>query len=179
MSETTSSAEVSATPRPWDPFQLMDRMDEEALRKELEGVASTDLVYVVKEGGQEIVGLSKTGVDECCMALVSQGQVIREEELAYDIVGEGEDREALAALLRAAGPRPRCTGTESEVQGQDLPGAARDSRRPRLPQLDGRELRRGRDPRFRSSDSRRRRDCRPAREAAQPPLVRSRSDEGR
>jgi hypothetical protein len=66
-------------PAPWDPFQLMDRMDEEALRKELEGVATTDLVYVVKEGGQEVVGLSKTGVDECCMALVSQGQVIREE----------------------------------------------------------------------------------------------------
>jgi hypothetical protein len=95
------AAELSALPRPWDPFQLMDRLDEEALRKELEGVASTDLVYVVKDGGQEIVGLSKTGVDECCMALVSQGQVIREEDLQYEVIGEGEDREALFKVKAA------------------------------------------------------------------------------
>jgi len=79
----------------------MDRMDEDALRKELEGVASSDLVYVVKEGGQEVVGLSKSGVDECCMALVSQGQVIREEDLQYEVIGEGEDREALFKVKAA------------------------------------------------------------------------------
>ena len=94
-------AESTAQPKPWDPFQLMDRMDEEALRRELEGVASTDLVYVVREGGQEVVGLSKTGVDECCMALVSQGQVIREEDLQYEIIGEGESREALFKVKAA------------------------------------------------------------------------------
>ena len=86
---------------PWDPFQLMDRLDEDALRKELDGVASTDLVYVVKEGGQEVVGLSKSGVDECCMALVAQGQVIREEDLQYEVLGEGEDREALFKVRAA------------------------------------------------------------------------------
>jgi hypothetical protein len=85
----------------WDPFQLMDRMDEEALLKELEGVASTDLVYVVKESGQEVIGLSKVGVDECCMALVSQGQVIREEDLQYEMIGEGEEREALFKVRAA------------------------------------------------------------------------------
>ena len=95
------AAVVPTAPAPWDPFQLMDRLDEEALRQELEGVASTDLVYVVKEGGQEVVGLSKTGVDECCMALVSQGQVIREEELAYDVIGEGDEREALFKVKAA------------------------------------------------------------------------------
>ena len=103
MSESMPNpTELAATaPQPWDPFQLMDRMDEEALRRELEGVAGTDLVYVVKEGGQEVVGLSKTGVDECCMALVSQGQVIREEDLEYEVVGEGEDREALFKVKAA------------------------------------------------------------------------------
>ena len=103
MSEMISNAsEVpTAAPAPWDPFQLMDRMDEEGLRKELEGVASTELVYVVKEGGQEVVGLSKTGVDECCMALVSQGQVIREEDLQYEVIGDGEDREALFKVKAA------------------------------------------------------------------------------
>jgi hypothetical protein len=94
-------ATAESVPQPWDPFQLMDRMDEEALRKELDGVGSTDLVYVVKEGGQEVVGLSKTGVDECCMALVSQGQVIREEDLQYEVIGEGEDREALFKVKAA------------------------------------------------------------------------------
>ncbi|HEU4699444.1 MAG TPA: hypothetical protein VFS40_09705 [Gemmatimonadales bacterium] len=86
---------------PWDPFQLMDRLDEEALKRELEGVATHDLVYVVREGGQEIVGLSKQGVDECCMALVSQGQVIREEDLQYEILGEAEEREALFKVKAA------------------------------------------------------------------------------
>ena len=100
MSDTMPNPAESA-PQPWDPFQLMDRLDEEALRKELDGVGSTDLVYVVKEGGQEVVGLSKTGVDECCMALVSQGQVIREEDLQYEVIGEGEEREALFKVKAA------------------------------------------------------------------------------
>src|SRR5918999_2265540 len=101
MSESVAEREAAVPEKPWDPFQLMDRMDEEALRKELEGVASTDLVYVVREGGQEVVGLSKTGVDECCMALVSQGQVIREEDLQYEVLGEGEEREALFKVKAA------------------------------------------------------------------------------
>ena len=103
MSETMPNpAEAAVTAPPsWDPFQLMDRLDEEALRKELDGVAGTDLVYVVKEGGQEVVGLSKTGVDECCMALVSQGQVIREEDLQYEVIGEGDEREALFKVKAA------------------------------------------------------------------------------
>ncbi|MGH2771016.1 MAG: hypothetical protein ACRDJF_10935, partial [Actinomycetota bacterium] len=102
LADAHESAVVAPTlSTPWDPFQLMDRMDEDALRKELEGVAITDLVYVVKEGGQEVVGLSKTGVDESCMALVSQGQVIREEELQYEVIGEGEDREGLFKVKAA------------------------------------------------------------------------------
>jgi hypothetical protein len=101
MVETGTSPEQPAQTKQWDPFQLMDRLDEEALRKELEGVASTDLVYVVRDGGQEVVGLSKSGVDECCMALVSQGQVIREEDLQYEVLGEGEDREALFKVKAA------------------------------------------------------------------------------
>ncbi|MGH7580016.1 MAG: hypothetical protein ACREM9_07580 [Gemmatimonadales bacterium] len=96
----TEAPAVPVVPQ-WDPFQLMDRMDEEALRRELEGVPPTDLVYVVKEGGQEVVGLSKTGVDQCCMALVSQGQVIREENLQYELIGDGDDREALFKVRAA------------------------------------------------------------------------------
>jgi hypothetical protein len=104
MSESTKqavAAEAMELPAAWDPFQVMDRMDEEALRRELEGLPSTDLVYVVKEGGREVIGLSKTGVDECCIALVSQGQVIREESLDCQLIGEGEDREALFKVVAA------------------------------------------------------------------------------
>ena len=79
----------------FDPFQQMDRMDEDAFAKELEGRVATELVYVVKDGGQEVVGLSKVGVDECCMALVTQGQVIREEDIQYELRGEGENEEVL------------------------------------------------------------------------------------
>jgi hypothetical protein len=85
----------------FDPFQVMDRLDEEALNAELEGRVAEELVYVVKDGGQEVVGLSKAGVDECCMALVTQGQVIREEDLSYTLEGEGEDREAMFKVVAA------------------------------------------------------------------------------
>ena len=105
MSESgPEQVENGSQPVAWDPFQLMDRMDEEALRKELEGVASTDLVYVVREGEEEVVGLSKTGVDECCMALVSQGQVIREEDLQYEVMGDGEDRRGSGGPREPAPP---------------------------------------------------------------------------
>lgn len=79
----------------FDPFQMMDRFDEEALNKELQGRVADELVYVIKDRGQEVVGLSKAGVDECCMALVEQGQVIREDEIEYSERGEGESTEAL------------------------------------------------------------------------------------
>jgi hypothetical protein len=125
MSDTTANpGESSSQTKPWDPFQLMDRMDEEALRKELEGVASTDLVYVIKEGGQEVVGLSKTGVDECCMALVSQGQVIREEDLQYEVIGEGEEREALFKVKAA---RFAVSPTGQEVRLDQVIGVKRQA----------------------------------------------------
>jgi hypothetical protein len=124
MSDTKEQAENTVQPKPWDPFQLMDRMDEEALRKELEGVASTDLVYVVREGGQEVVGLSKTGVDECCMALVSQGQVIREEDLQYELIGEGDSREALFKVKAA---RFAVSPTGQEVRLDQVIGVKRQA----------------------------------------------------
>ena len=116
------SAGPTAAPPAWDPFQLMDRLDEEALRRELDGVPSTDLVYVVREGGQEVVGLSKTGVDECCMALVAQGQVIREEELSYEVIGEDDAREALFKVKAA---RYAVAPTGQEVRLDQVIGVKR------------------------------------------------------
>jgi hypothetical protein len=79
----------------------MDRLDEEAFIKELQGTISEDLIYVIKQDGKEVVGLSKQGIDSCCMVLVAQGQVIREESLEHEILGEGEDREALFKVRAA------------------------------------------------------------------------------
>jgi hypothetical protein len=100
----------------------MDRLDEEAFRKEMEGIAATELVYVVKEGGQEVVGLSKTGVDECCMALVSQGQVVREEELEYEMQGEGQDS---YALFKCRAARYAVSPTGQEVKLDQVIGVKR------------------------------------------------------
>lgn len=133
MSDAMNHQEDPYTqPAPWDPFQLMDRLDEEALRQELDGIASTDLVYVIREGGQEIVGLSKTGVDECCMALVSQGQAIREEDLHYEILGEGEDREALFTVKAA---RFAISPTGQEVRLDQVIGVKRQPLYARAHQL--------------------------------------------
>jgi hypothetical protein len=121
---STQTVEAIEQNKPWDPFQLMDRLDEEALRKELEGVATTDLVYVIREAGQEVIGLSKAGVDECCMALVSQGQVIREEDLQYELMGEGEDREALFKVKAA---RFTVSPTGHDVRLDQVIGVKRQS----------------------------------------------------
>ncbi len=209
MSELTPNP-VDVAPQPavtWDPFQLMDRMDEEALQRELDGVAATDLVYVVKEGGQEVVGLSKTGVDECCMALVSQGQVIREEDLQHEVLGEGEDREALFKVKAArfavspvgagGSPRPghRRQAAAPVLRGHRLDLDARvpsrkykgksyrellasDEGREYLG-LDGGELQRARDPRLRPPHSRRRGGRQPSGAGTQSSLVRGGRNEGR
>jgi hypothetical protein len=122
MLDPTTEAPATPVAPQWDPFQLMDRMDEEALRRELDGIAPTDLVYVVRESGQEVVGLSKTGVDQCCMALVSQGQVIREEDLHYELIGEGDDREALFKVKAA---RFAVSPTGQEVRLDQVIGVKR------------------------------------------------------
>jgi hypothetical protein len=88
----------------WDPFALMDRLDADAFIAEMQGIASKELVYRIKDGGKETVGLSKGGVDECCTMLVSQGQCIREENIKLEMIGAGEDAQGLftATIARYA-----------------------------------------------------------------------------
>jgi hypothetical protein len=86
---------------PWDPFALMDRLDADTFIAEMQGIASDVLVYAIKDGGKETIGLSKGGVDECCTMLVSQGQCIREENLKFEFFGEGEDKEAWFTVTAA------------------------------------------------------------------------------
>jgi hypothetical protein len=122
VAEESPTKIAETVPTTWDPFQIMDRLDEEALRKELEGIPTGELVYVVKEGGTEVVGLSKAGVDECCMMLVGQGQVIREEDLQYELIGEGESREA---LFKVKASRFSISPTGSEARLDQVIGVKR------------------------------------------------------
>lgn len=70
---------------PADPFVLMDRMDDEAILAELEGLVADTLVYHYQDGGREVWGLAKAGVDEACAQLANQGYVIREQVLRYRV----------------------------------------------------------------------------------------------
>lgn len=108
-----------------DPFELMDRLDDELIRKELEGIASDDLVYVVKgERGSDVVGLSKAGVDECCNVLAKQGEVIRETHMEWSRHGSGEAEEAFF-IARAA--RFAVSKDGSEVKLDEVTGTKRVS----------------------------------------------------
>lgn len=86
----------------FDPFSLMDRLDEHLLVREMEGIAANDLVYKVKDKrtGKEQKALSKVGIDEACNHLAKQGHVIREERIEYEI-----DDERGEAYFRVLGAR--------------------------------------------------------------------------
>jgi hypothetical protein len=84
-----------------DPFALMDRLDDALILRELQGLESKALVYSIKVDGKETKGLSKVGVDECATAMGRRGEAIREEKIEYQILGEGEDREAVFTVYAA------------------------------------------------------------------------------
>lgn len=66
----------------YDPFSIMDRLDDDAIVAELEGQIIQALVYQIKDkSGRVTEGLSKAGVDACCREMARQGEVLRELEL--------------------------------------------------------------------------------------------------
>lgn len=101
LAAVAESAAIASPAAAWSPFSLMDRLDAAALVQEMQGVASDVLVYKVKDGGKEVVGLSKAGVDECCTMLVQQGQCIREESINMKMIGEGLEQEAIFECVAA------------------------------------------------------------------------------
>jgi hypothetical protein len=74
-----------------DAFSLMDRLDEEAIVRELEGLVVNTLAYHFNDNGQEVWGLAKAGIDEACAHLARQGHVIRELELHHEVDHEREE----------------------------------------------------------------------------------------
>lgn len=115
IGEAPVRATIVAPSAAWDPFSLMDRLDADALVKEMQGVASDVLVYRIKESGkkEDTVGLSKQGVDECCTMLVQQGMCIREESIEHEFIGgDGDDREAIFKCVAARFAIDPATGRE-------------------------------------------------------------------
>lgn len=91
----------TAVVRSLDPFEVMDRWDEQQMLDEMKGAIAKTLVYSFKMDGKTVTGLSKVGVDECCIVLAQEGQVIREEDVSYQLRGEGEKEEALFKAFAA------------------------------------------------------------------------------
>ena len=79
------------------PYLLMDKLDDDLIKQELEGKLPTVLTYHFKDKGQEIWGLSKAGVDECKNSLAKRGEVIREIECSYT-----EDKDEFRFTSKAA-----------------------------------------------------------------------------
>mgnify|MGYP001576017831 CR=1 FL=1 len=70
---------------PFDPFKMMDLLDDEAIVAEIEGRISDKWVYhfPAGQGEKEIWGISKDGTDQACIMLGQQGHIIREGEVKY------------------------------------------------------------------------------------------------
>lgn len=64
-------------------FQLMDALDDDLVKAELEGRITNLWVYHFTDKGQEVVGLSKTGVDAACNEFAKSGHVIEEGEAKW------------------------------------------------------------------------------------------------
>ena len=69
-------------------FSLFDRLDDDLIIQELEGRLPEVLTYHFSDKGQEVWGLSKSGVDEATNELAKKGEVIRELDLNYTLTAD-------------------------------------------------------------------------------------------
>ena len=70
---------------PWKPFEIMDRLDDELIIREIKGEVVKTLVYsFTGDDGKKQMGLSKVGVDTVAADMAKQGDVLRELELQKD-----------------------------------------------------------------------------------------------
>lgn len=70
---------------PWKPFEIMDRLDDELIIREIKGEVVKTLVYsFTSDDGKKQMGLSKVGVDTVAADMAKQGDVLRELELQKD-----------------------------------------------------------------------------------------------
>jgi len=65
-------------------LSAMDALDDKSLIEEMKGVISKTWVYSFMQGGKEVIGLSKVGVDQACREMAKKGEVVREEDVTFE-----------------------------------------------------------------------------------------------
>ncbi|HEX77159.1 MAG TPA: hypothetical protein G4O03_01920 [Dehalococcoidia bacterium] len=82
---------------PWRPFEIMERVEDEAVIQELRGEVIETLVYEFTDrDGRRVVGLSKAGVDRVASEMAMKGEVLR--ELDFELI---PDADSVTAVVKA------------------------------------------------------------------------------
>lgn len=84
-SAVRESLDATGPRAPLDIFSQMDKLDDEAILSELEGRLTEVAVYHFDQGGKELWGLSKVGVDWAANELAKKGYILRDETIDYQI----------------------------------------------------------------------------------------------
>jgi len=82
---------------PWEPFSIMERVEDEAVIQELRGEVVDSLVYEFSDrDSRRVVGLSKAGVDRVASEMAMKGEVLR--ELDFELI---TDSDSVTAVVKA------------------------------------------------------------------------------
>jgi len=82
---------------PWRPFEVMERVEDEAVIQELRGEVIETLVYEFTDrDSHRVVGLSKAGVDRVASEMAMKGEVLR--ELDFELI---PDSDSVTAVVKA------------------------------------------------------------------------------
>ena len=90
-------AEIGKEIVPWRPFEVMERVEDEAVIQELRGEVIETLVYeFTDKDSRRVVGLSKAGVDRVASEMAMKGEVLR--ELDFELI---PDADSVTAVVKA------------------------------------------------------------------------------
>jgi hypothetical protein len=103
-------------------FRLMDTLDDKQIIEQLEGRLPEVLTYHFSEGGKEVWGLSKNGIDECKAEMAKKGEIIREVEC--ECVDQGDE-----AFFKCKAERVVVANTGQEVRLDTAFGFKRQSKK--------------------------------------------------
>ena len=82
---------------PWRPFEVMERVEDQAIIQELRGEVIESLVYEFTDrDGRKVMGLSKAGVDRVAGEMAMKGEVLR--ELDFELI---PDSDSVTAVVKA------------------------------------------------------------------------------
>uniref|UniRef100_A0A6M3XZI6 Uncharacterized protein n=1 Tax=viral metagenome TaxID=1070528 RepID=A0A6M3XZI6_9ZZZZ len=104
-----------------NPYQVMDILDDELIKAELEHRIVDTWVYSFSSGGTLQTGLSKVGVDACCTEMAKAGNVIREGEVKFQ--RDPTDPEYI--LFQGSAKRFAITHEGKEIEMESVNGTKR------------------------------------------------------